>query len=335
MLKFPELTLIAALISSPALADPLGLGSTATDAEIAAWNIDIRPDGAGLPEGRGDVYTGEELFIDKCAACHGDFGEAVDRWPQLAGGFGTIDGADPVKTVGSYWPYASTIWDYIHRAMPFGEAQSLTDDEVYALTAYVLYLNDVVDDDFELNRDNFTDIKLENEANFYLDDRTEVELPLFTVEPCMENCKPSVEITARAAVVDVTPEETAANEAAAKTPEPVQEVVEFDPDLVAAGKRVFRKCKACHQVGEGAKNRVGPILTDIIGRPAATFNGFDYSKALTEAAANGLIWNADTLAEFLAKPKAMVPKTKMSFAGLRKEDDIKGIIAYLTSLGIE
>lgn len=197
--------LVAVALSAPAMAEPLGLGRAATSDEVAAWDIDIRPDGAGLPEGSGNAIDGEEIFAERCAYCHGDFGEGVDRWPVLAGGQGTLTSARPVKTIGSYWPYLSTVWDYVHRAMPFGDSQSLEDDEVYAVVAYLLYLNDLVDEDFELSKANFQEVRLPNEANFFMDDRTET--PIFkTREVCMENCKTEVKITKRAAVLDVTPE---------------------------------------------------------------------------------------------------------------------------------
>lgn len=196
---------LAAVLAAPAIAGPLGLGRAATPDEVAAWDIDIRPDGAGLPEGSGNAIDGEEIFAEQCAYCHGDFGEGVDRWPVLAGGQGTLTSARPVKTIGSYWPYLSTVWDYVHRAMPFGDAQSLEDDQVYAVVAYLMYLNDLVDEDFELSKANFQEIRLPNEANFFMDDREDT--PVFKArEVCMTDCKPSVEITKRAAVLDVTPE---------------------------------------------------------------------------------------------------------------------------------
>lgn len=196
---------LTALLAIPAAAGEFGLGRAATPEEIAAWDIDVRPDGLGLPEGEGDVATGEEIFSERCAYCHGDFGEGVDRWPVLAGGQGTLSSDRPVKTIGSYWPYLSTVWDYVHRAMPFGDAQSLEADEVYAITAYLLYLNDIVDDDFVLSRANFTETRLPNEENFFLDDRE--ESPVMAKRTvCMENCKTEVHITKRAAVLDVTPE---------------------------------------------------------------------------------------------------------------------------------
>jgi cytochrome c len=184
------------------------LGREATAEEIAAWNIDIRPDGTGLPKGKGTVTQGEEVFAEACAVCHGDFGEGRDRWPVLAGGHDTLTAERPVKTIGSYWPYLSTVYDYVRRAMPFGDARSLSDDDVYAITAYLLYLNDVVtDEEFELSNENFAEVHLPNEGNFFMDDREEEAHYAKKDEPCMTNCKPGpVEITMRARVLDVTPE---------------------------------------------------------------------------------------------------------------------------------
>ncbi|MCR4269320.1 c-type cytochrome [Nitratireductor sp. ZSWI3] len=184
------------------------LGRPATADEIAAWDIDVRPDGHGLPEGRGTVAEGEALFTDQCAACHGDFGEAIGRWPVLAGGQDTLTNDRPVKTIGSYWPYLSTVYDYIRRAMPFGNARSLSDDDVYALTAYVLYLNDIVtDEDFELSRDNFTSVEMPNKDGFIDDDRLSEPHYAGKAEPCMNDCRPGkAEITMHAAVLDVTPD---------------------------------------------------------------------------------------------------------------------------------
>jgi S-disulfanyl-L-cysteine oxidoreductase SoxD len=183
------------------------LGRAATPEEIAAWDIDVRPDGTGLPEGRGTVAEGEAVFAEACAVCHGDFGEGRDRWPVLAGGQDTLTDERPQKTIGSYWPYLSTVYDYVRRAMPFGDARSLSDDDVYAITAYLLYLNDVVtDEEFELSKENFTSIRLPNEDNFFMDDREEEAHYAQKGEACMADCKPAVEITQRARVLDVTPD---------------------------------------------------------------------------------------------------------------------------------
>ena len=187
-LKFVSYIIFLCSIYSISYSQTLGLGRAATNNEVSAWDIDIRPDGKGLPVGSGSVIIGEELYTDNCSSCHGDFGEGIDRWPELAGGFDTLDSEDPVKTVGSYWPYLSTVWDYVHRAMPFGNAQSLNNDEVYAITAYILYLNDLVDEDFELSHVNFEEINLPNEENFYLDNRENLENTTYN-NRCMQNCK--------------------------------------------------------------------------------------------------------------------------------------------------
>ncbi|MEM9630875.1 MAG: cytochrome c family protein [Pseudomonadota bacterium] len=100
---------------------------------------------------------------------------------------------------------------------------------------------------------------------------------------------------------------------------------------IVAGEKVFKKCKACHAVGDGAKNKVGPSLNGIVGAPAGQVEGFKYSKSMVEIAGGGLVWDEETLAAFLTKPKKVVPKTKMSFAGLRKEADVDNVIAYLQS----
>jgi S-disulfanyl-L-cysteine oxidoreductase SoxD len=194
-------------VAAPA-AKPLGIGHPATPEEIAGWDIDVRPDGAGLPLGKGTVKDGEALYLERCASCHGEFGESAGRWPILSGGAGTVAGHDPVKSIGSYWPYASTVIDYIRRSMPYGNAQSLTNDELYAVTAYVLYLNDVIkEEDFELSNVNFRTLKLPNEPNFYDDDRETSEWAFWTKEPCMVNCIPGeARVTGQARALDVTPE---------------------------------------------------------------------------------------------------------------------------------
>lgn len=193
-----------------AMAEPrkLGIGHEATQEEIAGWAISVRPDGQGLPAGKGRVKDGEALYVERCAACHGEFGESAGRWPILSGGNGTLTSHDPVKSVGSYWPYASTLLDYIRRSMPFGAAQTLSNDELYAITAYVLYLNDVIKDEkFELSDKNFATIRLPNEPNFIDDDRETTEKAFWQKNPCMTNCAPgAAKITGRARVIDVTPE---------------------------------------------------------------------------------------------------------------------------------
>jgi hypothetical protein len=189
-------------------AKPLGIGREAKPDEIAGWDIDIRPDGHGLPPGQGTVKQGEAIYMQQCAACHGEFGESAGRWPIIAGGAGTLASHDPVKSIGSYWPYASTVMDYIRRSMPFGNAQSLSNDELYAVTAYVLFLNDIIkEENFELNEKTFKIIRLPNEPNFHDDDRETAEKALWRKDLCMSNCLPGeAKVTGRARVLDVTPE---------------------------------------------------------------------------------------------------------------------------------
>ena len=207
MSKFLNVVAISSLLAfgGIAQAEKLGIGRIATPEEVAGWDIDIRPDGAGLPEGSGSVEEGEIIFAEQCATCHGDFGEGVGRWPVLSGGRGTLTAEHPVKTIGSYWPYLSTVYDYIYRTMPFGYAQSLEPDQVYAITAYLLNMNDIVDYDFVLSKDNFTSVKMPNEDGFYMDDRDQSPIAM-SAEPCMRDCKESVEIVGRARIIDVTPD---------------------------------------------------------------------------------------------------------------------------------
>ena len=139
--------------------------------EIAGWDIDVRPDGQGLPPGKGSVKDGEAVYMGKCAACHGEFGESAGRWPQVAGGQGSLKSDDPVKTVGSYFAHLSTVIDYVRHAMPFGDAQSLSNDELYAVVAYMLFLNDIVDEKFVLSKETFASVKMPNAGGFYDDDR--------------------------------------------------------------------------------------------------------------------------------------------------------------------
>jgi S-disulfanyl-L-cysteine oxidoreductase SoxD len=186
----------------------LGIGRAALPEEIKAWDISVLPDGRGLPVGRGTAKQGEQIFIEKCAACHGEFAEGVGRWPVLAGGTGTLKNDRPEKTVGSFWPAPTTLFDYVRRAMPYGNAQSLEADEIYALSAYILHMSDVIKDtDFELNEKNFAGIKLPNSGNFYDDDRETSERHFWNRQVCMTNCrKDAPGVTGRAMVLDVTPD---------------------------------------------------------------------------------------------------------------------------------
>ena len=201
-------TLLSSVLSaSQAVSEqrPFNLGQLATAEQVAGWDIDVRPDGLGAPVGAGNAFDGEEVYAERCASCHGDFGEAVDNWPVLVGGEGTLNGHDPVKTTGSYWPYASTMYDYIYRAMPFGEAQSLTHDETYQIVAYLLYMNDIIDDEFELNQENIGTIEMPNRNGFMMPDPRPDAQPISGVA-CMKNCDVPTNVIGKARDIDVTPE---------------------------------------------------------------------------------------------------------------------------------
>jgi cytochrome c len=166
-----------------------GLGRAATPAEIAAWDIDVRPDGAGLPKGRGTVAEGEALYEARCAACHGSFGES-NQYLQLAGGVGSLKSENPVRTTGSKLNHATTLWDYINRAMPFQAPRSLEPDEVYALTAYVLYLNEIVPQDAVLDERTILQVRMPNRDGFTTRHgfmRRDGE-PDVKAQACMQDC---------------------------------------------------------------------------------------------------------------------------------------------------
>ena len=263
-------------ISPVLIAGPLGIGAPATAEMIAGWDIDIRPDGQGLPPGAGSVADGEGLYEAQCASCHGLFGEGAGRWPVLAGGEGTLDTAHPEKTIGSYWPYASTLWDYIHRAMPYPAPQSLTDDEVYAITAYVLYLNDIVDDDFVLNQETFQEVKMPNEPNFYIDDRPDV-----VNTRCMANCADPALFEIVTTINGVTPTAhfkedsgVAANHYGNES-SGAESVKVALSDAAVAGESVHAKaCNVCHGAGIAGAPVTGDAgaWTDRIAQGMSTLN---------------------------------------------------------------
>ncbi len=159
-----------------------GIGRTASSAEIAGWNIDIGRDGSNLPAGSGSVGHGREVFEQQCAACHGDKGEG-GVGDRLVGGQGTVATSKPIKTVGSYWPYAPTLFDYIRRAMPQNAPQSLSNEDVYAVSAYILNLNGLLPSDATLDAKTLSAIKLPNRDMFTGDPRPDVKNPA-----CERNC---------------------------------------------------------------------------------------------------------------------------------------------------
>lgn len=182
-------TCLQASMSFAAEPPRYGLGTTPTAAQIEGWAISVRPDGQGLPDGRGSVKDGDELYANACAACHGTFGEGAGRYPRIAGE-GKLTGERPEQTVGTYWPYATTLFDYINRAMPFPSPHVLPPDQVYAVTAYVLNLNGLVDEDFVADRDTLPKVKMPNRDGFiWTDPRPDTHNTA-----CMANCRPAADV---------------------------------------------------------------------------------------------------------------------------------------------
>jgi mono/diheme cytochrome c family protein len=164
------------LCSSAQAQNHYGIGRLATPAEIAGWNIDVGRDGENLPAGSGSVSHGHEIFDQQCAACHGEKGQG-GVGDRLVGGQGTIATPKPIKTVGSFWPYAPTLFDYIRRAMPQNAPQSLGNDNVYAVSAYILNMNGLLPAEATLDAKTLSAIKMPNRNMFTEDPRPDVKNP--------------------------------------------------------------------------------------------------------------------------------------------------------------
>lgn len=149
-----------------ALAESPNLGKAASPEEIASWDVSIGPDGAGLPPGNGTPQQGEQVYLAKCLACHGEKGSGKPN-DQLVGGQGSLEpGHTPVKTIGSFWPYSTTVFDYVRRAMPLNEPKSLRDDEVYAVVAYILRLNGVIGENDTMDAQTLPAVRMPNRDGF-------------------------------------------------------------------------------------------------------------------------------------------------------------------------
>lgn len=266
MCRFPEATATAVLVivcafvalpahtaERPNGVGHFGYGTPASPEARAGWDIDVRPDGLGLPVGSGSVADGEVLYEAQCAECHGSFGEGVGRYPVLAGGMGSLTHERPERTIGSFWPYTSTLFDYIRRAMPYTRPESLSGDETYAVTAYVLYLNDLVDDDFVLDRETLPALRLPNEKNFTPDVRPDVHN-----RRCMRDCRDPATIRILSEVAGMQPEAAAD--------------LTVEATDTHAGKGTYDTfCGICHRVGVGG----APIIGDAAQWRDRIATGFD------------------------------------------------------------
>ena len=169
-------SLVAVVASVPASAAKFDFGTTPTAAEIAAINIDAMPDGRGLPPGSGTPAQGAKVYNQKCSACHGAKlqGVGATGGAALIGGRGSIGTPKTKKTVESYWPYASTLFDYVRRAMPFNEPGSLSNDEIYAVSAYVLNMGKIIGDKDVMNAKTLPKVSMPNKDGFIADPRPDV-----------------------------------------------------------------------------------------------------------------------------------------------------------------
>jgi mono/diheme cytochrome c family protein len=162
------LPVLALTVSITALAQgtTYKVGRSPTKAEIRAWDISIGPEGKELPPGSGTAKQGAAIYAKKCAACHGPTGDGSQLAPHLLGGKGTLTTLQPVRTIGSYWPFATTIWDYINRAMPQGQGGSLSANEVYALTAFMLFRNSIVGESDVIDAKSLPKVQMPNRNGF-------------------------------------------------------------------------------------------------------------------------------------------------------------------------
>jgi cytochrome c len=160
----------AAGLALSAQSPAFGIGRAARPDEISAIDIDVRPDGRGLPAGRGTALRGKEIYAARCVTCHGATGRE-GPYDILVGGQESLITPKPSKTVGSYWPYATTLWDYVRRAMPFDHPGTLPVDDMYAVTAYVLYLNAIVGEHDVIDQTTLPKVKMPNRDGFVSDPR--------------------------------------------------------------------------------------------------------------------------------------------------------------------
>ena len=254
-----------------------GFGKPATPAEIAGWDIDVRPDGKGLPPGKGSVAMGQDVYDAQCASCHGTFGESND-YMVLAGGVGSLSTNEPIRTTGSKLNHATTLWDYINRAMPFNAPKTLAPDQVYAVTAYVLHLNDILPADASLDRESILKVKMPNRDGFTTGHgfMTRGGKPDVKAVACMQNCVDKVTLSSEMPdfardshgnlaeqVRPVGPATGAATVVAAAAPAAAAKAPEGGDLVKAAG------CTACH----GVTNKiVGPAFRDIGAKYAKDAN---------------------------------------------------------------
>jgi S-disulfanyl-L-cysteine oxidoreductase SoxD len=167
------LVIASTALSCDAQLPTYGVGRTPTAEETKAWNVTIPSDGTGLPSGSGTATLGKAIYTERCASCHGPSG-ADGKYDHLVGGRGTLATDKPVLTIGSFWPYAPTLWSFINRAKPVDEPGSLTSEQVYAVTAYLLYLNGIIGEHDVMDARTLPQVRMPNREGFVLDPRPDV-----------------------------------------------------------------------------------------------------------------------------------------------------------------
>jgi cytochrome c len=277
--------------AAPAEAARYNLGRAATPEQIAAWDIDVRPDGHGVRKGKGTVAQGQDLYDAQCASCHGTFGES-NRYMAVAGGVkkedlktghaSALKSPDGVRTVGTKLNYATTLWDYINRAMPWTNPQSLTADQVYAITAYVLHLNEIVPAEFELSDQNITKVEMPNRNGM----TTSHGMASVKGKPdaqgssCMKDCVKEVKVVSELPTfarnqhgnlaeqkrplgptrgIDTTRYDPAAQAAAKAAPAAAAPAAAADPKTLVTKNA----CTACHGM---TSKVVGPGFTEVAAK---------------------------------------------------------------------
>jgi cytochrome c len=170
------LSALLVLVAVPLAAQKYGAGRTPAEEDMRALGATVAPDGTGLPEGSGTAAEGRSVFAQRCAGCHGDKGQG-DIGPVLVGGQGTLASAKPLKTVGSFWPHATSLWNYVNRAMPFNQPGSLSHAQVYSAVAYLLFLNGIVSETHSLNAKTLPKVRMPNRDGFVPDGRPDVKRP--------------------------------------------------------------------------------------------------------------------------------------------------------------
>jgi S-disulfanyl-L-cysteine oxidoreductase SoxD len=310
MSKFRRSLLVlgCTMISSVAAAPWSTLGRPATPDMVAGWDIDVRPDGTGLPPGSGSVAQGQEIYDLQCASCHGTFGES-NEYMALAGGVGSLATSTPQRTIGSRLNYATTLWDYINRAMPFQQPKSLNADQVYALTAYVLNLNDIVPADAVLDQQSLPLVEMPNRHGFTeshglsrVDGKADVQSAA-----CMQGCADEVNISSSLPAGFVEQmygdiREHFRGLATLREPPLMSNEHEPSSSKVASTLVATHGCLACHDFEQA---RVGPAFTAIAQRYA------DDDSAVATLAAKLKLGGAGAWGTVMMPPQTQVPAAEI------------------------